>query len=215
MTLNLFSRPTWVADDDGLRVHLNRAEAVHSAATVLVLELENEKPEASKLVLRQEYDGQISMKAPEAECKGGVYVNWRAPQLDGWHGKDRENRLARWNIRTVHEDRTYRLVARYGFNAENLPEDMAFVCRIGDNDLRIPLRIAGVEPDAHNKENNQLIMAELESSDTIRLSRGLHAVELRAEGAPASFRKPKGRKNKKLCYTAFPMLEELRLEPID
>ena len=208
-------KPTWTADEDGLVVDLNRANAVHSAATVLVLDLEGAAPEALNLVLRQEYDGRISMKAPEAECEGGVYVNWRAPQLDGWHGKNRGNRLARWNVRAAHEDRRYRLVARYGFNAEDMPEDMAFVCRIGDNDLRIPLRITGVEPDAHNKENNQLIMAELESSDTIRLGRGVHVVELRAEGAPAVFRKPKGRKNKKLCYTAFPMLEELRLEPID
>jgi hypothetical protein len=37
---------------------------------------------------------------------------------------------------------------------------------------------------------------------------------LRAEGAPEKFVKPKGRANKKLCYSGFAMLEEIRLEPL-
>ena len=206
--------PVCKESGDGKIIHLNRSGPIHPAATVLVLDLEGLKPESLPLVIRQEKDGSIKVLAAEAECAGGVYVHYRNPQLDGWNGKNPQARSAKWKVRVEGETRKYRLVARYGFNAAEAPKDMAFVCRIDGQELKIPLAITGVETDVHNKENRQLIISDAQSLETVMLPAGLHELELHAEGAPAKFRKPKGRENKKLCHTAFPMLEELRLEPM-
>ena len=208
-------KPVYKKDADGLVVSLNRAAPIHSAATVLVLDLEGEKPVSGSLVVRQEYDGTVKLLAPEAGCEGGVYVHYRNPWLDGWNGNNQQARSARWKIRVEQQDREYRLVARCGFNAEQAPEGLAFACREGDKEVKIPVSITGVETDAHNKEKKQLVLSDFPSLETIKLDSGLHEIELRAIGAPEKFKKPKGSENKKLCYTAFPMLEEVRLEPVD
>lgn len=208
------ARPTWESDRDSTIIHLNRSEPIHPAATVLALDLKSERPEARPLIVRQNADGTVLLPAVEAQCEGGVYVHYRDPQLDGWNGKNQSSRLARWIVRVL-EGGTFTLNATYGFNSDQDVGDMAFVVTTGDSRIRIPVEMTGVETDAHNKENNQLVMKRFQTLEKLSLPAGLHTINLQAEGAPEQFKKPKGRLNKKLCYTAFPMLEQLTLEPAD
>jgi hypothetical protein len=91
---------------------------------------------------------------------------------------------------------------------------MAFIATIDGKELKIPVTVTGVELDQHNKESRQLVLKDFQSLETIVLPAGFQTLELRAEGVLENFEVPKGRANKKLCYSAFPMLEELRLEPV-
>ena len=91
---------------------------------------------------------------------------------------------------------------------------MEFILDVESGDVRIPVGITGVGPDSHNKENNQLVMKWVESKGVLDLEEGPIEVLLHARGAPQTFQKPKGRANKKLCYSAFPMLEQVRLLPV-
>jgi alpha-L-fucosidase len=207
--------PSLEEGKDGAIVRLNRSGPIHSAASVLVLDLDGERPEPLPLVVRQEYDGSVKMWATEAECEDGVFIQSRESRLDGWVKKKPSFKpSARWNIRMEQGGRKYRLVARCGFNAKNDPQNMAFIATIDGKELKIPVTVTGVELDQHNKESRQLVLKDFQSLETIVLPAGFQTLELRAEGVLENFEVPKGRANKKLCYSAFPMLEELRLEPV-
>lgn len=214
---NFFNRsvgfPTWTSDEDSTIIWLNRRKPIHSAASVLVLDLNTSQPQPLPPVIQSEADGSLLLPAVEAQCEGGVYVHDRDPQLDGWNGKNQTARLARWTVR-VPENRIFRPSIVVGFNSEQAPEGMTFIIQANGREVQLPLEVTGVQPDPHNKENNVLVMKRFHCLEKIALPAGLHTIELRASGAPEQFKKPKGRLNKKLCYTAFPMFEDLTLEPV-
>lgn len=208
-------RPTWTRDEDGLLIDLGRDGPIHPAVGVLALDLEEDRPAPRPLVATPSENGVIKVLAVEAEVEGGVHVHHRESRLDGWHGDQPERRLARWLIRITEDKQAYRVAARYGFNTDSETSGMHFVVSIAGQDVPVPVRVTGVHPDSHNRENNQVVMVEQQGTGTLRLSPGLHRIELRAVGAPGVFRKPRGRENKKLCHSGFAMLEELRLEPVE
>ena len=208
------SAPTWTRDKDSLLITLNREKVIHPATSVLVLDLADARPQPLPVVIHASPNGTISTLAVEATGEGGVYVHYRSPQLDGWHGNRQSDRAARWSVRTTESNQTYRVIARYGFNTDQDTSGMRFAVRIAGQDVEVPVTVTGVEPDAHNAEVNQLVLADHPAEATVDLPAGLQQLELRAIGAPEKFAKPKGRANKTLCYSGFAMLEELRLEPV-
>jgi hypothetical protein len=207
------ARPVAKTGEDGVVISLNRAKPIHSAATVLVLDLEGSHPQPLPLIISQENSGEIKMLAPEATCEGGVHVDSRASCLQGWDGAPKK-RIAKWTLRIKQGGRKYRLVARYAYNAKNPPEGMFFEGEIDGKSFRIPVQITGVKQDEHNAERKQLVYKEIPSKETAVLEPGVYTFSLRAEGAPESFVRP-GKENRNLCYSAFPLLESVCLEPID
>jgi len=205
-------RPEWESDADSTIIQLNRNTPISSAASVLALDLKNASPEALPPIIQQEADGSVKLPAVEAQCEGGVYVHYRDPQLDGWNGKNQDARVAHWVVR-VCEGGKCNLSAKCGFNSDQDVSGMTFVVSVDGQEIRIPVEVTGVETDPHNKENNRLVFKRFQCLEKVDFPAGLHTIELRAEGAPKQFKKPKGRANKQLCYSAFPMLEELRLVP--
>ena len=206
--------PEWTRDEDSLVIALNREGPIHPAASVLALDLQDKLPQPLPLVARPSDDGVVRALAVEARCEGGVHVHYREPRLDGWHGDHREGRAARWRVRTHAAEQAYRVVARYGLNTDQDTAGMHFVVRAGDQQVKVPVVVTGVEPDHHNRENNQLVVADHAAEGVLLLPAGIHELEVSAAGAPGTFERPAGRTNKTLCYSGFAMLEELRLEPV-
>ena len=210
-----YAVPVVEKGEDGKIIRLNRSGPIHPAASVLVLDLEGTHPEPLPLVIRQENSGVVRMLAPEAKTVGGLSIASEAPVFKGWNGRKPERRKASWTIRVLQGGRTYRLVANYGFNASTPPEKMAFIVSVNGQEARIPVHITGTEVSPRNKEHNQLIFQDVPAEGTIQLKKpGLYQIELRTEGAPKSFSRPK-KSDRNKCYTPFAQLKELRLEPAD